>query len=83
MGKGNLSNLITEIGLRYKELNQNEHVRINVKVEPAQENIYFDADIITIILNNLLSNAIKYTRAGHITLSMHRNKGKWHKLCRK
>ena len=74
VGKGNLSNLITEIGLRYKELNQNEHVRINVKVEPVQENIYFDADIITIILNNLLSNAIKYTRAGHITLSMHRIK---------
>ena len=48
VGKGNLSNLITEIGLRYKELNQNEHVRINVKVEPVQENIYFDADIITI-----------------------------------
>ena len=69
VGKGNLSNLITEIGLRYKE-----HVRINVKVEPVQENIYFDADIITIILNNLLSNAIKYTRAGHITLSMHRIK---------
>lgn len=74
VGKGNLSNLITDIGLRYKELNQNEHVRINVKVEPVQENIYFDADIITIILNNLLSNAIKYTRAGHITLSMHRIK---------
>lgn len=43
-------------------------------MEPVQENIYFDADIITIILNNLLSNAIKYTRAGHITLSMHRIK---------
>lgn len=74
VSKGNLSNLITEIGLRYKELNRNEHVRVNIEVELVQENIYFDADIITIILNNLLSNAIKYTPAGQITLSMHRIK---------
>lgn len=74
VSKGNLSNLITEIGLGYKELNRNEHVRVNIEVELVQENIYFDADIITIILNNLLSNAIKYTPAGQITLSMHRIK---------
>ena len=74
VSKGNLSNLITEIGLRYKELNRNEHVRVNIEVEPVQENIYFDADIITIILNNLMSNAFKYTPTGLITLSMHRIK---------
>lgn len=71
VSKGNLSNLITEIGLRYKELNRNEHICFNIEVEPLEKNIYFDAEVITIILNNLISNAIKYTPKGEITLSMH------------
>lgn len=72
--KGNLNNLVTEIGLKYKELNRNEHVTFNIEVEPMKKTVYFDAEIITIILNNLLSNAIKYTPAGQITLSMHQIK---------
>ncbi len=66
--------MVTEIGLKYKELNRNEHVTFNIEVEPMKKTVYFDAEIITIILNNLLSNAIKYTPAGQITLSMHQIK---------
>ncbi len=71
VSKGNLSNLVTEIGLRYKELNRNGQVQMNIDVEPMPEDIYFDADIITIVLNNLMSNAVKYTPVGTITLSLH------------
>lgn len=40
-------------------------------IEGNDEPIYFDSEMITIILNNLLSNAVKYTSKGCITLSYH------------
>ena len=32
--------------------------------------LYFDKEIVTIILDNLISNAIKYTEKGSITLGL-------------
>lgn len=72
VAKGDLGNLVTEIGLRYKELNRNEKVKFHIQVQPKEAKLYFDADIISTILNNLLSNAIKYTPEGEINLIMHR-----------
>jgi len=69
--KGNLGNLLREIGLRYTELNRNPDVEICLDIENDKENIYFDPDIITTIVNNLLSNAVKYTPEGIIRLSYH------------
>lgn len=71
VAKGDLGNLVTEIGLRYKELNRNEKVKFHIQVQPKKAKLYFDADIISTILNNLLSNAIKYTPEGEINLIMH------------
>ena len=69
--KGLLSNYIREIGLRFKELNRNPDVEFIMDIEGNDEPIYFDSEMITIILNNLLSNAVKYTSKGCITLSYH------------
>ena len=69
--RGNLGNLLREIGLRYKELNRNPDVEMHLDIENDSENIYFDPDIITTIVNNLLSNAVKYTPTGKIVLSYH------------
>ena len=69
--KGDLSSLITEIGLRYKELNRNDRVKFHIRVQPSKAKLYFDTDIISTILDNLLSNAIKYTPEGEINLIMH------------
>ena len=33
--------------------------------------LFFDKEIITIVLDNLISNAIKYTEQGRVTLSLH------------
>lgn len=68
--RGSLSDLITEIGLRYKELYKNENVEFRLSVEPLSTRMYFDREIITTIVNNFISNAIKYTGQGHITLSL-------------
>lgn len=70
VGKGNLQALVTEIGLRFKELNQNEKVKFNIITQEYNEEIFFDSDVITTILSNLLSNAVKYTPEGEITLTL-------------
>ncbi|MFC5683282.1 hybrid sensor histidine kinase/response regulator transcription factor [Flavobacterium sp. MAHUQ-51] len=66
--KDNIGNLVTEIGLRFKELNRNEEVTFHINIDTIETIIYFDSDIITSILKNLLSNAVKYTVEGEIYL---------------
>lgn len=70
VAKGSLDDLITEIGLRYKELYRNDNVEFRIEVEELNTPIYFDREIVTTIVNNFLSNAIKYTDNGHITLRL-------------
>lgn len=70
----NIADYVTEIGLRYKELNRNAKVRyvIDVDNDDAEYDIFFDPEVLFTILNNLLSNAVKYTPEGTITLSVDR-----------
>lgn len=70
VARGNLSDLVTDIGLRYKELYKNDNVEFRLSVEKLSSRMYFDREIITTIVNNFLSNAIKYTSQGHIALSL-------------
>ncbi len=69
VAKGQIVPIVTEIGLRYKELGHNERVSIELNIDNNIPDIYFDSDIIHTILNNLLSNAVKYTPEGSISLS--------------
>lgn len=70
VAKENIANLISETGLRYKELNRNDKVSIIIDIENENMTLFYDADVITTVLNNLLSNAIKYTPEGEIRLSL-------------
>lgn len=70
VAKGDITSVVKEIGLRYKELNHNDKVSISLDIENNIPEIYFDSDIIHTILNNLLSNAVKYTPEGSINLAM-------------
>ena len=69
--KGNLTPLIYEIGLKYKELNQKPKIDFQIQTEKEEILLFFDKEIITIILDNLISNAIKYTEQGRVTLSLY------------
>ncbi len=70
VARGNLAHLVTEIGLRYKELNRNPRLQFKIHIETDNVELYFDADVMTTILNNLLSNAVKYTQEGEIGLTL-------------
>lgn len=66
--KGDLSLLVREVGLEYKELKVNDGIKFEMLIDALNTNVYFDADIVTTILENLLSNAFKYTQNGTISL---------------
>lgn len=68
--RGNISKLVKEIGFSFKELSQNKNVDIEINICKDEMIMYFDPNIITIIINNLMSNAIKYTQEGKIILSL-------------
>lgn len=70
VARGNLAELMQEVGLRYKELNRNPKVNFNIRIETEETQLFYDADMLTTILDNLLSNAAKYTAEGDITLAL-------------
>lgn len=66
--KDDLTQYIYEIGAKYKDLNQNKSIDIQI-FEPKQKTeMFFDPNVVTIIMDNLLSNALKYTQKGSIRL---------------
>ena len=64
----NIAALVYEIGLKYKELNKNPQINIQIQTEAEDMTLYFDKEAMTIILDNLISNALKYTGKGQITI---------------
>lgn len=73
VAKGGLGSLITEIGMRYKDLNQNPKVEIEVSVSNDLPTLYYDSEVVNTIVNNLMSNAVKYTPEGRISLKAVKN----------
>lgn len=71
VSRNDLTTLIRENGLKYKELNRKKEIEIRWEIEPHQAMLYFDREIIQIVLDNLISNALKYTDKGSITIGLH------------
>lgn len=70
VAKANLGALVREIGVRFKDLNQNSRLNICLNIQTGVPELYFDSEVINTVINNLMSNAIKYTPEGSITLSL-------------
>lgn len=68
--QADISVKIRETGLKYKELNRKDNVRFDIVIDTHKTQLYFDPEVIAIILDNLLSNAFKYTYDGSITLTL-------------
>lgn len=70
VSRDNLASFVHETGLKYKELNRKPGIEFRLEVEKEDMPLYFDKEVVTIILDNLISNAIKYTDKGTITLGL-------------
>jgi signal transduction histidine kinase/ligand-binding sensor domain-containing protein/DNA-binding response OmpR family regulator len=71
VSRGNIVATVYEVGLKYKELNQKQAVNIQIDTEQENLSVYYDKEIVTIILDNLISNAIKYTEKGEILINIY------------
>lgn len=70
VAKANLGAFVREIGVLFKDLNQNSRLNIRLNIKTGVPELYFDSEVINTVINNLMSNAIKYTPEGSITLSL-------------
>lgn len=70
VAKANISSFIHEIFLKYQELNRNPAITFQTEIKEKNLYVYFDKEVVTMILDNLISNAIKYTPEGTITLCL-------------
>ncbi len=60
--------LAQEITLYFAESNGNPELQIHMEIQTQDTLLWYDKEILTLILNNLFSNAVKHTRKGKITL---------------
>ena len=67
--QGDLSVLVREVTLKYKELNSNGNVTVDCLAEVPCI-LWFDKEAVTVILDNMLSNALKHTSAGRIEVGL-------------
>ncbi|MCK9208641.1 MAG: response regulator, partial [Salinivirgaceae bacterium] len=61
---------VSDIGYKYKDLNQNNEVEFQIILPSGKIEMFFDPEIVTIIMDNLLSNAIKFTKKGNIKIEV-------------
>ena len=69
---GNIVSAVHEVMLKYEELNRKDSVRIRFVSSENDIKMYFDSEVINMILDNLISNAIKYTDRGEIKVCVER-----------
>ena len=70
--KDDLATYIYEIGEKYKDLNKNKDIDFEINIPDYRIEIFFDPDVLSIIMDNLISNAFKYTAEGNIRLELNK-----------
>jgi signal transduction histidine kinase/ligand-binding sensor domain-containing protein/DNA-binding response OmpR family regulator len=70
VARGDLSQLVQEVGISYRELNRNKDVQFTISIETDDTVLEFDGEVVHIILDNLIANAFKYTKQGEIRVCL-------------
>ncbi len=68
--KDDIVKYVSEIGSKYKDLNKNSEIDFQIHMPDNKIEMFFDPEVISIIIDNLFSNAIKYTTKGTIKLAI-------------
>ncbi len=66
--KDDIAKYIRDTGLKYSELGKKNNIEFKISVPDKKIEMFFDPEVITLILDNLLSNAFKYTQKGTVEL---------------
>lgn len=73
--RGNIAATVFEVALKYKELNRNPKVAVNVTTQSGDIGAVYDKEVVTMLLDNLLSNAMKYTPQGSVDVHCREENG--------
>jgi signal transduction histidine kinase/ligand-binding sensor domain-containing protein/AraC-like DNA-binding protein len=68
--KNDFTKFIYEIGLKYYELAQKKNIEFKIDIPKDKIEMFFDSEVVSIIVDNLLSNSFKYTKEGNIILKV-------------
>ena len=68
--KHDLAETVRKVGRSFSELNTNTKLQYIINADDTPQEMYYDENVLTTILNNLMSNAVKYTPKGEIELSL-------------
>lgn len=68
---GDIAPLVAETGARYSELNTNPSLKVETIIEQGDFAIWYDREVLSMIIDNLMSNACKYTVDGRVVLSLY------------
>lgn len=72
--KADLAATVREMGARYSELNTNGRLSVDTEIGEGDFHIWFDPEIVVMIIDNLMSNACKYTSEGTVRLKLYHTK---------
>lgn len=72
--QGNIVDAVHEICLKYEELSEKPDVGFRFVAPDRMVEMYYDREVIGIVVDNLVSNAIKYTDRGEIDISVERRR---------
>ena len=68
--RADLATLVRDIGQKYLDLNQNPKISFQIQLPLEEREMYYDTEVLTIVLDNLISNAMKYTLKGRINVEL-------------
>jgi DNA-binding response OmpR family regulator len=68
--RADLAMLVRDIGQKYLDLNQNPKISFQIQLPLEEREMYYDTEVLTIVLDNLISNAMKYTLKGRINVEL-------------
>lgn len=74
VAKQNIVDVVYNVVMKYMELVQKPDLNFHFTTDDDSIEIYFDKDVIEIVMDNLMSNAIKYTSHGDISISVKQEK---------